>query len=91
MCRSFQLCSGVHPFLQVLVEPNNSLAESLLLGPLLGLVVQVTADGEAVRNAAEQVDLPRLASLDESLLGLVAELSGEDAVGLCFVLENSRF
>lgn len=72
----------------MLVEPNNGLAESLLLGPLLGLVVQVTADGEAVSHAAEQVDLPRLTSLDQSLLGLVAELGGEDAVGLCFVLEE---
>jgi hypothetical protein len=36
-----------------------------------------------VRDTAEQVDLPGLGGLDESLLGLVAELGGEDGVGLC--------
>lgn len=34
-------------------------------------------------DTAEQVDLPGLASLDQSLLGLVAELGGEDGVDLC--------
>jgi len=66
----------------VLVEPNDSLAKSLLLSPLLSLVTQVTTDSEAVRDTAEQVDLPRLTSLDQSLLGLVTKLSGEDRVGL---------
>lgn len=66
----------------MLVEPNDSLAKSLLLSPLLSLVTQVTTDSEAVRDTAEQVDLPRLTSLDQSLLGLVTKLSGEDRVGL---------
>lgn len=71
----------------MLIEPNDSLAESLLLSPLLSLITQVTTDSEAVRDTAEQVDLPRLTSLDQSLLGLVAKLSGEDRVDLWFVLE----
>ena len=71
------------PRLQVLVEPHNGLAEGLLLRPLLLRVAQVGADGEAVRNTAEQVDLPGLAGLDQSVLGLVAELGGEDLVDLC--------
>lgn len=69
--------------LQVLVEPSNSLNESLLLSPLLNLNVQVAPDGEAVRHTAEQVDLPGVAGLDEGVLGLVAELGGEDGVGFC--------
>lgn len=68
--------------LQVLVEPHNSLAEGLLLGELVVLVAQVRAHREAVRHAAEQVDLPRLAGLDQGALGLVAELGGEDLVDL---------
>lgn len=36
-----------------------------------------------MRDPAEKVDLPGLAGLDESGLGLVAELRGEDLVDLC--------
>lgn len=68
---------------QVLVEPSNGLAEGLLLGPLLLGVAQISAHGKSVGHATEQVDLPRLSSLDKSLLGLVAELSSEDGVDLC--------
>lgn len=68
--------------LQVLVEPRNGLAKGLLLGPLLDGIAQIGAHAEAVRHPAEQVDLPGLAGLDQSLLGLVAELGGEDRVGL---------
>lgn len=71
--------------LQVLVEPHDGLAESLFLGPLLGLVAQVGAHGEAVRDAAEQVDLPGLAGLDEGFFGLVAQLGGEDRVGFYYI------
>lgn len=52
------------------------------------LVAQVGADSEAVRHTAEQVDLPGLASLDQGLLGLVAELGGEDLVDLCFAVDG---
>lgn len=69
--------------LQVLVEPGNGLDEGLLLSPLLDLHVQITADGEAVGDAAEEVDLPGVTGLDQGVLGLVAELGGEDGVGLC--------
>jgi hypothetical protein len=69
--------------LQVLVEPNNSLSKGLLLSPLLLGVAQISAHSEAVAHAAEQVDLPRLPSLDEGLLRLVTELGGEDLVDLC--------
>lgn len=31
-------------------------------------------------NAAEQIDLPRPTRLDQNVLGLVTELSGEDVV-----------
>lgn len=37
-------------------------------------------------DTAVQVDLPGLGSLDEGLLGLVAELGGEDRVDLCVIL-----
>lgn len=75
--------NAVHS-LQVLVEPNNSLAERLLLGPLLNLVTQIGTNGEAVRDAAEQVDLPRVTSLNQSFLGFVTELGCEDRVGFCY-------
>jgi hypothetical protein len=38
-----------------------------------------------VGDTAEQVDLPGVAGLDEGVLGLVAELGGEDGVGFCGV------
>jgi hypothetical protein len=67
----------------VLVEPSDSLAEGLLLSPLLLGVFQVSAHSEAMANAAEEVDLPRLGSLDENILRLMTELGGEDLVDLC--------
>lgn len=69
--------------LQVLVEPSNSLDKRLLLSPLLMLVAQVSANREPVRHAAEQVDLPGLAGLDESIFRFVAELGGEDLIDFC--------
>lgn len=69
--------------LQVLVEPGNGLAEGLLLSPLLLGIAQIGAHSEAVADTAEQVDLPRLGSLDKSLLGLMTKLGSEDRVGLC--------
>lgn len=47
------------------------------------LVAHVAADSEAVGDTAEEVDLPGLAGLDQDILGLVTELSGEDLVDLC--------
>lgn len=61
-------------------EPSDGLHEGLLLGELVLGLAQVGADGETVGDAAEQVDLPRLAGLDEDTLRLVAQLSGEDLV-----------
>ena len=49
---------------------------------------EVRADGEAVRHATEQVDLPGVACLDEGFLGLVAELGGEDLVDLFGVVSR---
>jgi hypothetical protein len=66
----------------VLVKPLHSLEESLLLGKSLILVLQVSAHSKSMLNVREQVDLERLASLDENLLRSVAELSGENVVGL---------
>lgn len=63
-----------------MVEPVDSLAEGLLLGELEVRVAQVSADSEAVRDAAVEGDLPGLASLDEGVLGLMTELGGEDLV-----------
>lgn len=71
-----------HALKQVLVKPLHSLVESLLLGESHNLVVDITTDSETVRNAGEQVDLEGLARLDEDLLGSVAELGGENTVGL---------
>lgn len=67
---------------QVLVEPGDGLVEGLLLGPLLDAVGQVAADGEAMRDAREEVDLVGLAGLAEDLLGAVALVGGEDLVRL---------
>ena len=69
--------------LQVLVKPSDGLAESLLLSPLLLGVLQIAANSEAMANTAEQVDLPRLGSLDKNILGLMAKLGSEDRVDLC--------
>jgi hypothetical protein len=66
----------------VLVEPRDSLVEGLLLGPLLGLVGQIAADGETVRDAGVEVDLVGVAGFLENLFGLVALLGREDLVGL---------
>lgn len=55
----------------------------MLLGELDVLVAEVGTDREAMRDAAEKVDLPGLAGLDEGVLGLMAELSGENLVDLC--------
>lgn len=64
------------------VEPLHSLAEGLLLGPLLLGVAQISADSEAMVDTTEQVDLPLLASLGQGLLGLVTELGSEGRVDL---------
>lgn len=66
----------------MLVEPSQSLEKGLLLGKLLNLDAGVAADSKAVRDARVQVDLERLAGLDENLLRLVALLSREDLVCL---------
>lgn len=71
--------NGVHS--QVLLEPRNGLGESLLLRILDLDLVQITADSEAVFDAAEQIDLPGLTDLDEDSLGFVTQLGGEDVVG----------
>lgn len=67
---------------QILVEPGDGLAVGLLLGKLLDPVGEVAAHGKTVRDAREQVDLVREGRLLEDLLGLVAHVDGEDAVGL---------
>lgn len=67
----------------MLVKPSDGLAESLLLSPLLLGVLQIAANSEAMANTAEQVDLPRLGSLDKNILGLMAKLGSEDRVDLC--------
>jgi hypothetical protein len=54
-------------------------------------VLQIGANAETVGDTAEQVDLPGLASLDEGLLRLVAELGGEDRVDLCMNLLENEF
>jgi hypothetical protein len=66
----------------VLVEPLHSLVEGLLLCESHNPVIGVTTDSETVLDAREQVDLEGLTRLDEDLLGSVAELGGENAVGL---------
>jgi hypothetical protein len=70
-------------YLQVLVEPGNGLTEGLFLSPLLLGVAQIGAHSEAVADTAEQVDLPRLGSLDKNLFGFMTKLGSEDRVGLC--------
>jgi len=65
----------------VLVEPVNSLQESLLLGILLVLVAQVASDSKAVLDSAEKVDLVNLFSSYQNLLALVSLFHWEDAIG----------
>ena len=66
----------------MLIKPLNSLKESLLLGKSLSVITEITAHSKAVLNVRVKVDLERLASLDQNLLGAVSLLGGEDAVGL---------
>lgn len=66
----------------MLVEPLHSLIEGLLLCESHNPVIRVTTDSKTVLHAREQVDLEGLTRLDENLLGSVAELGGENAVGL---------
>ena len=72
--------------LQILVEPHNSLAESLLLSPPLNPDVHIAANCKTVGHTAEQVDLPGVSSLNEGVLGFVAELGGEDGVDFWILL-----
>lgn len=71
-----------------MTEPHNSLTEGLLLSKLEMRIAQVSADGEPVRDTAVEGDLPGLAGLDEGVLGLVAELGGEDLVDFCTMLKG---
>lgn len=71
-----------------MTEPHNSLTEGLLLSKLEMRIGQVSADGEPVRDTAVEGDLPGLAGLDEGVLGLVAELGGEDLVDFCMMLKR---
>lgn len=71
---------------QVLIEPVDGLTEGLLLSPFLLGVFWITAHGKSVADTAEQIDLPRLLSLDENILGFVTERGGEDFVDLCWAL-----
>jgi hypothetical protein len=66
----------------VLIEPLNSLNESLLLGKYLCLVLEITAHSKSVFNVRVQVDLEGLASLNEDLLGTVSQVGGEEVVDL---------
>jgi hypothetical protein len=66
----------------MLIEPSNGLEKGLLLGEPLQLVAGVTADGEPVNDATEQVDLVGLLGLDENLLRLMPLFRREDVV--CF-------
>jgi hypothetical protein len=66
----------------MLIEPDNSLSEGLLLGKLDDPVVRVAPDREAVLDAGEQVDLVRQPGLLEDHLGPVALFRGEDGVRL---------
>lgn len=61
-------------------EPGDGLHEGLFLSELVLGLAQVSANGETVNDTAEQVNLPGLAGLDKNILGLVAELRGEDLV-----------
>lgn len=67
---------------QVLVKPPNSLVKGLLLGPPLDPDGEVATHRKAVLDAAEKVDLVRLADLLQNLLGLVALFGWEDLVRL---------
>jgi hypothetical protein len=66
----------------VLIEPLNSLEESLLLGESLGLVLEIASHSETVLDVRVQVDLERLAGLDEDLLRAVSQLGGENVIDL---------
>ena len=72
--------------LQVLIEPSNSLKESLFLGKLLLLLRNVAADSEAVLDVGEEVELVGHVVLEEDVLRLAAFFGGEDWVGFCSVV-----
>ena len=71
--------------LQEIVEPRDGLRKGLFLGPFLMLVAQISPHGETMRNASNEVDLPRLACLGEDFLGFVAEGPCEDLVDFYMV------
>lgn len=66
----------------MLLEPRQSLQESILLCVLRDLVTQLGPHRESVFDTAVQVDLVGETGLLEDNLGFVALLGGEDRVGL---------
>lgn len=67
----------------MLLEPLDSLQESILLSILHRPVGRVSTDSKAVRNAAVEVDLVRETRVLQDLFGFMALLSGEDCISLC--------
>ena len=65
-----------------MVKPCHSLVKGLLLGKLLKLLGRIAADGKSMRHAREEVDLIWMPQTLENLLGFVALLGREDAIGL---------
>lgn len=69
--------------LNIFIEPCYCLQERLLLRKLLPLLANISAHGEPMLDAGEQVDLVRHVHLQQNLLCLMAFGRGENLIGFC--------
>jgi hypothetical protein len=64
--------------LEVLIKPCNCLQKGRLFGKANGRLSDICPDSKPVLNATEQVDLVRLASFGQDILGFMALRGGKD-------------
>ena len=69
--------------LDKLIEPRHRLKERLFLGPFLPPLREIAANGKAVLDVREEVQLIRDRELEQDIFCFTALGCGEDSVGFC--------